>query len=86
MSEETALVFETLDLSVASPATVSRAGMIYLDVDLLGWAPFVASWITRLFPAEDDADDRKRMNELFAQYVAALLLFRKETTQYLYLL
>ena len=78
MSEEMALVFETLDLSVASPATVSRAGMIYLDVDLLGWAPFVASWIMRLFPAEDDADDRKRMNELFAQYVAALLLFRKE--------
>lgn len=42
------LLFEVQDLSVASPATVSRAGMIYMDVDELGYEPYLEMWIKKM--------------------------------------
>ena len=39
-STEVGLLFEVENLSVASPATVSRAGMIYLDINDLGWESY----------------------------------------------
>lgn len=47
MPEQVSLLFEVGDLSVASPATVSRCGMVYNDYKDLGWKPYVNSWISR---------------------------------------
>ncbi len=37
--------FEPENLNNASPATVSRAGIIYVSDTELGWQPMVASWL-----------------------------------------
>uniref|UniRef100_A0A8C3IXY3 Dynein axonemal heavy chain 6 n=1 Tax=Chrysemys picta bellii TaxID=8478 RepID=A0A8C3IXY3_CHRPI len=42
------MVFEVQDLKVASPATVSRCGMVYIDPDELKWVPYVQTWMAGL--------------------------------------
>ncbi len=42
------MMFEVADLSQASPATVSRCGMVYLEPSILGLEPFVECWLKKL--------------------------------------
>ena len=45
MTDNVKLLFETEDLNNASPATVSRAGIIYISGSDLGWSPVLDAWI-----------------------------------------
>ena len=45
MGSHMRLMFEVENLLNASPATVSRAGIVFLSESTLGWAPFVSSWL-----------------------------------------
>lgn len=77
LSPSTNLIFEPMDLDQASPATVSRCGMIYMEPSSLGWRPLVKSWMSTL-PQTLDEKLKKVLNDLFERFVdPCLQLIRK---------
>jgi dynein heavy chain len=52
MTPQMKAFFEPENLANASPATVSRAGIIYVSDVELGWGPLAASWLQGRRPAE----------------------------------
>ena len=52
------MMFEVQDLAVASPATVSRCGMVYLEPSILGLKPYVNCYLKKLPDAIFDYRDK----------------------------
>jgi len=59
------LLFEISNLRTATPATVSRAGILYINPTDLGWNPYVASWIE----TRDNTTEKAILAVLFEKYV-----------------
>ncbi|XP_040273964.1 dynein heavy chain 6, axonemal [Bufo bufo] len=68
------MVFEVQDLKVASPATVSRCGMVYIDAEELKWMPYVQTCIAGLPPKLTD-EMKQYILDLFERYVEEGLKF-----------
>uniref|UniRef100_A0A4W6EVU6 Dynein axonemal heavy chain 11 n=1 Tax=Lates calcarifer TaxID=8187 RepID=A0A4W6EVU6_LATCA len=65
LSSSMRLLFEISHLKAATPATVSRAGILYVNPQDLGWSSYVTSWIdTRHAQSE-----RANLTILFDKYV-----------------
>lgn len=65
MSNKMNLIFEPADLEQASPATVSRCGMIYLEPHQMGWRPFKESYMQYELPEKLSQENRDMINDLF---------------------
>uniref|UniRef100_A0A4W3K7X4 Dynein axonemal heavy chain 17 n=1 Tax=Callorhinchus milii TaxID=7868 RepID=A0A4W3K7X4_CALMI len=63
------LVFEISHLRTATPATVSRAGILFINPTDLGWNPVVASWIEN----RDVQSEKANVLILFDKYLPACL-------------
>ena len=61
------------DLAVASPATVSRCGMVYTEPSQIGWEPLLTSWMTTLPPALEPY--KPKLHNLFGGLVPPCLRF-----------
>ncbi|KAK9823491.1 hypothetical protein WJX72_003121 [[Myrmecia] bisecta] len=63
------MIFEVADLAVASPATVSRCGMVYVTPEELGWMPYVTTWLEQKLPTEMCVEVKEYIMQLFEEYV-----------------
>uniref|UniRef100_A0A1B6CU24 AAA+ ATPase domain-containing protein n=1 Tax=Clastoptera arizonana TaxID=38151 RepID=A0A1B6CU24_9HEMI len=72
------MLFEVQDLAQASPATVSRCGMVYIDPEELKWMPYVQSWLTELPKfAQIQNEYIVFLEQLFSSYIEMGFLFVK---------
>jgi dynein heavy chain len=51
LTPQMTMMFEVEDLAVASPATVSRCGMVYMEPESIGIFPLIESW-TKVLPEQ----------------------------------
>ena len=68
LSPLTTMMFEVADLAVASPATVSRCGMVFMEPQNLGWRPIVKSYVENRFP-KNLVSKRSLITSLFETHI-----------------
>jgi dynein heavy chain len=76
------MIFEIRDLKYATPATVSRAGILYISTDGGSqWRSIIGSWV-RSRPGDlFDDTDRERVHKLFEKYLPEMLRFFASSLQ-----
>lgn len=79
LSNTMTMMFEVEDLAVASPATVSRCGMVYMEPSALGLRPLADSWLQAL--PEHYAPQKETLLSLFEVLVPPLIEFVRKQLQ-----
>ena len=73
LSEAMRMVFEINSLKNATPATVSRAGILYINESDIGWRPFVESWLLKrdLAGLDPSGQEKACLPGFFEKYIDA---------------
>ena len=76
------MLFEIRDLKYATPATVSRAGILYISTDSGSqWRNIIGSWVrSRPDDLLEDAD-REKIHGMFGRYLPDCLKYFSATLQ-----
>ena len=77
------MMFEVNDLAVASPATVSRCGMVYLESVYLGWRPIAQSWAEHVMEQRFEGCGLAIMELLDRVSDKTLVFLRKECREHI---
>uniref|UniRef100_A0A8C5QQJ6 Dynein axonemal heavy chain 1 n=1 Tax=Leptobrachium leishanense TaxID=445787 RepID=A0A8C5QQJ6_9ANUR len=79
LTEAMTMMFEVQDLAVASPATVSRCGMVYLEPSILGLKPFTECWLHAIPPVMKPFTER--LETLFSHYLEDAVMFVRRSVK-----
>ena len=75
------MIFEIRDLRFATPATVSRAGILYISDDSgHQWKSYIRSWIISTYPGEEEL--KSNLQRLFDRYIEPTLFFLKKNCKF----
>ncbi|KFG64232.1 putative dynein heavy chain 2, partial [Toxoplasma gondii RUB] len=72
------MMFEVEDLASASPATVSRCGMVYMEPAALGLSPLMVSWLATLPTSTFSSGERELFSELFEAFLSPAIAFVRQ--------
>jgi len=70
MTPSMRLIFEISNLNNATPATVSRAGIVFINSKDIGWKPFLDSWIEK----RENEKEKSQLLALINRYTTPELL------------